>query len=135
MTAIYRVQDIMTRKFVAIGPQTSIDDAISKILEYGVSGLPVVDAKGILLGVISEIDIIDLVYEADIETSRVGDHMTRDVQCLDPEASLDDAAGQFCSQSIRRFPVTREGRLVGILSRRDLIRFLRDVRRGTVSLA
>ena len=63
------------------------------------------------------------------DATAVGEQMTRDVQTLDAEASLDDAAGLFCSESVRRFPVVSEGRLVGILSRRDLIRFVRDVRR------
>jgi len=126
---MYQVKDIMTKQVVAIGREAAIDEAISRILDHGVSGLPVVDAEGQLLGVISEIDVIDLVYKADIDASTVGDHMTRDILALDSEASLDEAAGLFCSQSVRRIPVVRQGRLVGILSRRDLIRFVRDVRK------
>ena len=90
--------------------------------------MPVVGDDQRLLGVISEVDIIDLVYKADIDASRVCDYMTRSVRTLDSEASLDDAASIFCTQSIRRIPVTQDGRLVGVLSRRDLIRFVRDVR-------
>jgi CBS domain-containing protein len=104
------------------------------MLGHRVSGLPATDAKGQPLGVISEIDIIKLVYEADIEESTVADHMTRDICALDAEASLDDAAGFFCMQAVRRFPVTRAGRLVGIVSRHDLIRFVRDVRKQVVPL-
>lgn len=132
---MFQVHDIMTDRFVAVSPDTTIDETITLLLEHGVSGLPVVDDNGKLLGVISEIDIIGLVYEADIEASRVGDHMTCDVQTLDVDASLDDAAGGFCTQSVRRFPVVRDGRLVGILSRRDLIRFIRDVRRQAAASA
>lgn len=132
---MFQVHDIMTDRFVAVRPDTSIDEAITLLLDKGVSGLPVTDDDGRLLGVISEIDIIGLVYEADVEASRVGDHMTRDVQTLDADASLDDAAGGFCTQSVRRFPVVRDGRLVGILSRRDLIRFIRDVRREAAGQA
>jgi len=126
---MYQVNDIMTDRFVAVGPDATIDQAISLLLEHRVSGLPVVDADGKLLGLISELDIIDLVYEADIEASIVGDHMTWDVRVLDAEASLDDAARLFCTQNVRRFPVVSEGRLVGIISRRDLIRFVRDARK------
>ena len=118
---MYQVKDIMTKHVIAISSEATIDEAISRILDHRVSGLPVVDAEGQLLGVISEIDVIDLVYEADIDADTVGDHMTRDIRALDTEATLDDAAGLFCAQSIRRIPVVREGRLVGILSRRDLI--------------
>ena len=86
-----------------------------------------------MLGVISEIDIIDLVYEGDIESSTVGDHMSRNVHTLQAEDSLDDAAGLFCGKPVRRFPVTDEGRLVGILSRRDLIHFVRKMRKQAVA--
>src|SRR5690349_4483082 len=121
----------MTGKVVTISPQATIDEAVSLLLDHRVSGLPVVDKDNRLLGVITEIDIIDLVYKADIETSRVGDHMTRDVRTVEATTSIDEAASIFCGQPIRRLPVIRDGRLIGIISRRDLIRFVRDVRRET----
>lgn len=126
---MYRVKDVMTDRPVTVAPEATIDDAISLLLDHRVSGLPVVDTEEQLLGVISEIDIIDLVYEGDIESSTVGDHMSRNVHTLQAEDSLDDAAGLFCGKPVRRFPVIDEGRLVGILSRRDLIRFVREMRK------
>ena len=101
---MYQVKDIMTDQVVAIGPKATIDEAISRILDHRVSGLPVVDDEGQLLGVISEIDVIDLVYESDIDESTVGDHMTREIRVLEAEASLDEAAQLFCARSIRRIP-------------------------------
>ena len=126
---MYQVKDVMTEGPVVVGPETTIDEAIELLLDKRVSGLPVVDGQGLLLGVISEVDIIDLVYKADVEASLVGDYMTREVRSLDAEASLDDAASIFCRKHIRRIPIVRAGRLVGILSRRDLIRFVRAVRK------
>ena len=73
-------------------------------------------------------------YEADIDASTVRDHMTRDVCSLDVEASLDEAASIFCKKSIRRIPIVQDGRLVGILSRRDLIRFVREFRKQATVL-
>ena len=130
---MYQIRDIMTERPIVIRPEASIDEAISLILDQRVSGLPVVDADGRLLGVISELDIIDLVYKADIQASRVRDHMTRDPLTLTAEDSLDEAARLFCTQSIRRIPVVQQKRLVGIVSRRDLIRFVRDVRQKTAA--
>ena len=63
------------------------------------------------------------------ESSVVSEHMTRDVSFLDIEASLDDAVNIFCKNSIRRISIVRDGLLVGILSRRDLIGFVRGVRK------
>ena len=126
---MHQVKDIMTDDTVVVGPENTIDEAISLLLDHRVSGLPVVDDEGLLMGVISEIDIIDLVYETEIDASTVRDHMTRDVRSLDIEASLDEAASVFCKESVRRIPILQDGRLVGILSRRDLIRFVREVRK------
>ncbi len=129
---MHQVKDIMTDRTVVVGPENTIDEAISLLLDRRVSGLPVVDDEGLLMGVISEIDIIDLVYKADIEASIVRDYMTQDARSLDAEASLDDAASIFCKKVIRRIPIVRDGRLVGILSRRDLIAFLREVRKHPI---
>lgn len=126
---MYLVKNIMTTNVVAVSPEATIDEAVSLLLDHKVSGLPVVDEQQRLLGVISEIDIIDLVYETSIELSKVRDHMTKDVRTLDCEASLDDAANIFCTKAIRRIPVTQHGRLIGVVSRRDLIRFVRDIRK------
>ncbi len=130
---MYQVKDIMTNRVIGIGPDATIDDAVSLLLDHRVSGLPVVDDEGRLLGVISEIDIIDLVYKADIGASSVRDYMTRDVVTIDAQSSLDDAASIFCETAVRRIPVIQEGRLVGVLSRRDLLFFVRVVRKQAVA--
>jgi len=124
-----KVKDIMTEQVFVVGPEATIDEAISLLLDNRVSGLPVVDNERVLLGVITEFDIIDLVYKADIETSIVRDYMTKEVNSLDIGASLDEAASIFCNDSIRRVPIVQDGRLVGVLSRHDLIGFVREVRR------
>ena len=126
---MYQVKDVMTDRVYAVRADATIDDAISLLLDHQVSGLPVVDDRGLLIGVITELDIIDLVYNADIESSIVLEYMTRDVSSLDDDAPLDDAARFFCNNTIRRIPIVRDGLLVGVLSRRDLIGFLRGFRR------
>jgi len=131
---MFQVKDIMTDRVVVAGPETTIDEIVSLLLDHQVSGLPVVDDDGLLLGVITEIDIISLVYESYDNTTIVSDYMTRDVLTLDAEASLDDVASIFCKKTIRRIPIVREGRLIGIVSRRDLIRFVRDVREEVATL-
>ena len=129
-----KVKDIMTEEVFVVKPHAKIDEAISLLLDHRVSGLPVVDDDFQLLGVITEFDIIDLVYQADIEESIVADYMTKEVSFLDVESSLDDAANIFCNNSIRRVPIVQEGRLVGVLSRHDLINFVREVRRSTAGV-
>ncbi|MBW8883940.1 MAG: CBS domain-containing protein [Planctomycetia bacterium] len=127
---MYHVKDIMCDRPIAVRPETTIDEAIELLVDNRVSGLPVVDGQGLLVGVISEVDIINLVYKADIEGSVVGDYMSRVTQSLEAEASLDDAASIFCGKNIRRIPIVSDGKLVGIVSRRDLIRFIRSIRKN-----
>ncbi len=127
---MYHVKDIMCDRPIAVRPEKTIDEAIELLVDNRVSGLPVVDGQGLLVGVISEVDIINLVYKADIEGSVVGDYMSRVTQSLEAEASLDDAASIFCGKNIRRIPIVSDGKLVGIVSRRDLIRFIRSIRKN-----
>lgn len=129
---MYYVKDVMTEDVVVVRPHATIDEAISQMIDNRVSGLPVVDADRNLVGVITEIDIIDLVYEGDLSSTLVGDHMTKDVSALDITSSLDEAANIFCNNSIRRIPIVCDGRLVGVLSRHDLIGFVRAVRQKAV---
>jgi CBS domain-containing protein len=130
---MYSVKNVMTDCPIVVHPETTIDDAIEVLLTHRVSGLPVVDGQGFLVGVISEIDIIDLVYKAEIDGSLVGDFMCREIKSLDAEASLDDAASMFCGKNVRRIPIVRDGKLIGVLSRRDLIRFVRAVRKNAMA--
>jgi CBS domain-containing protein len=132
---MYAVKNVMTDCPIAIHPEATIDKAIEMLLDHRVSGLPVVDQQGFLVGVISEIDIIDLVYKADLDGTCVGDFMCKKIQSLDAEASLDEAASLFCGKNIRRIPIVRDGKLVGVLSRRDLIRFVRAVRKKATAAA
>src|SRR5947207_12675871 len=127
---MYHVKNIMCDRPIAVRPETTIDEAIELLLDHRISGLPVVDGQGFLVGVISEVDIINLVYKAEIEGSVVGDYMSRETQSLEAEASLDEAASIFCGKNIRRIPIVRDGKLVGIVSRRDLIRFIRSIRKN-----
>ncbi len=132
---MYAVKNVMTDCPVVVHPETTIDEAIEVLLDHRVSGLPVVDRHGMLVGVISEIDIIDLVYKAEIDGSVVGDFMCRELRSLNEDASLDEAASMFCGKNIRRIPIVRNGKLVGVLSRRDMIRFLRAVRKNAATAA
>ena len=126
---MFKVKDVMTRQYISVRPEDYVDQAVGLMLEHQISGLPVIDDGGALHGVITEFDIIDMVYELDIQQSRVEQYMTREVQTFDPDDSLDEAACRFCHHTVRRFPVVSEGKVVGVMARRDLIRFVRDARR------
>ena len=143
-----KVKEIMTRDVVTIGPEADLRDVARILVDSGISGIPVCGARRELLGVISEGDI--LLKEGGPTKSRrgfgrtdgsdrkanatkVGDAMTSPVVTISPYASVAEAARTMAERGIKRLPVVRNGALVGIVSRTDLVRaFVRsdeDIRR------
>ncbi|MCA9230804.1 MAG: CBS domain-containing protein [Planctomycetales bacterium] len=122
------VRDIMTSHVVFIDPDDTVEHAIDLMLRHGISGLPVVDSSGQLLGVITEFDVLDIVHDFFTEKNQVYHYMTRDIQTVDANTSATELADIFCQRSIRRYPVVDNNRLVGIISRRELIRLVHNVR-------
>ncbi len=123
------VSDYMTRQLVTFKPETTLFEAMNVMLEKRISGAPVVDEAGAILGIISEIDFLDAMlkaaYYGQLEGA-VGDFMTAGAETIDASMDLYEAAKLFIGARRRRLPVLQNGRLVGQLSRRDLLRAIRD---------
>jgi CBS domain-containing protein len=140
-----RAMDIMTREVVTVRPKSSIHEAARRMIDYGVSGLPVVDDSGRVIGIISEGDLIlrqkprervawwRAFFEAGEHLAReyqkaagetVGEVMTPQVITVSPELPMESVAVILDEHRIRRVPVLHNGRLVGIVSRGDLIKAL-----------
>ncbi len=123
------VSDYMTRQLVTFKPETTLYEAMNVMLDKRISGAPVVNDAGAILGVISEIDFLDAMlkaaYYGQLEGA-VGDFMTVGAETIDASMDLYEAAKLFIGARRRRLPVVQNGRLVGQLSRRDLLRAIRD---------
>ena len=140
-----KAQDIMTRDTITVAPATSVRDAARLMVAHGVSGLPVVDDPGDLVGIVSEGDLIIRqrprtrlpwwqIFLDDGErlareyTKAVGltcgEVMTREVITVAPETEIEAIAALLDARHIRRVPVVHERRLVGIVSRGDLVKML-----------
>lgn len=120
-----RARDFMTQKPVTFAPNMDLLEAANMLLERRASGAPVVDAHGNLVGVLTERDYLKAVLSATYHRDTGGsvdDHMTRDVQTVDVEESLMDVAMRFVEAKYRSYPVMDGNRLVGIVSRRDVIK-------------
>jgi CBS domain-containing protein len=141
------VSELMTKKLISVQPATSLADAARIMLDQHVSGLPVVDALGKLVGVVTE---GDLLRRAEIGTAgkpagwlktfflpdslaadyvkthgrHVSEVMTAEPITVTPQTALADAAALMVSKHIKRLPVVSEGALVGVVSRTDLLRVL-----------
>ena len=120
------VSDVMTTQLVLFTPKQSIHEVMQSFIKYRISGGPVVDHKGILIGVISEADCMKEIsdsryFNMPILDKSVGHFMTEKVDTIESNMSIFDAAAKFSKSSRRRYPVLDKGRLVGQVSRKDIV--------------
>jgi len=118
---MYTAKQVMQRNVVSLLPMATVEQAIRLLRELGFSGAPVVDRNGTLVGIISEFALLEIVYEPSIRKAPVSRFMTRDVLTVNEDTALSDIATLFVRHRIRRVPVVRDGRLVGVVSRPDLL--------------
>ena len=119
-----RVRDFMTTDPLSITPETEIMRAVHLIVSEDISGLPVVDERGMLVGILTERDCIEVALQAgyfDELGGRVEKYMTSPVETAEPDSSLMDLAELFARSPFRRCPVIEEGKLVGLICRRDIL--------------
>lgn len=135
--------DIMAAGVASVSGDASMRHAIEIMLDRGISGLPVVDGEGNLVGIVTEgdlmtrqeigqalmaapqspvTDVATLEKYLKAHSWRVGDVMTREVLTVSPQASVGQIADIFLSAGFKRVPVVTDGKLLGIVSRRDLLR-------------
>tara|TARA_B100001029_G_C14955673_1_gene391428 strand:+ start:270 stop:752 length:483 start_codon:yes stop_codon:yes gene_type:complete len=120
------VSDIMTTQLVLFKQEQSVHDVMKAFIKYRISGGPVIDDKGALIGVISEADCMKEIsdsryFNMPILDKSVGHFMTKKVDTLESTMSVFDAASKFYKSSRRRYPVLEKGRLVGQVSRKDIV--------------
>lgn len=121
------VKDHMSTNLVTFRPDDTIDQVLEGLTKRKISGAPVLDESGALVGIISEVDCLGEIIKGKYSNTvrfpaRVKEHMSTNIISLDPGMSLFDAAQKFLEHKIRRFPVLKDGQLVGQLSLSDVIR-------------
>jgi CBS domain-containing protein len=140
----------MTRDVVTVTPETGVQDIARLLWSRGISGVPVVDAAGGLVGMVSELDllvrnanlhipqylrVLDVMiplgsrhhFEEELRRAlgaTAADVMTGDVVTVEPDTDLADAATLMLEKDVNRLPVVADGRIVGIISRADFVRLL-----------
>jgi len=120
-----RVRDIMVTKPVVFTSDTDLLDAVSTLVDRHITGAPVVDARGNLIGLLTERDFLRAALVAGYHGERggcVGDYMSRDVEAVNADDSLLDVATRFVETKRRRYPVIEDNRVVGVVVRRDVLR-------------
>lgn len=122
--------DIMHRRLVTVSTDQSLEEAVRALSRSGHSGAPVIDDQGRLAGVLSEFDCLGGLAEAvaeDWPTGRVSDHMTIEVETVEPTEDLLSLAARFRNGRHRRLLVVEGERPIGIIGRRDLMTALRSL--------
>lgn len=116
------IRDLMSETVVVTTEDMIITDVIKLLLCWHISGLPVVDDEGKLLGIITEHDIMNLAFSGYAADTRVREVMITDVVTHSPDTLVEDAINSFATSQIRRVPVVENQKVVGMISRRDIIR-------------
>ncbi len=120
-----KVSDFMAKRLVTLQPQTNVVEAMGVLLDKKISGAPVVDDDGALVGVLSEVDLMKIIIQDsyyDEAAGVVGDYMRYPVDTVEADTDIYSLAERFLTEHRRRYPVVRHGKLVGQISRRDVLR-------------
>ncbi|WP_281542055.1 CBS domain-containing protein [Maribacter aestuarii] len=120
------VSDYMTTKLITFSPEQSILEVMEKFAKHHISGGPVLDSNGFLVGIISEADCMKQISESryfnqPILDKSVEKFMTKNVETIPHDISIFDAAGIFAQHNRRRLPVMKNDILVGQISRKDIV--------------
>jgi CBS domain-containing protein len=116
--ATMKVKDVMTTKVITVREDQTKQNAARLLSQHRISGLPVVNGDDVLVGVVTEYDVIAR------GGRKVGDIMTRGVISVTADTDLEEVSHILVHERIKRLPVVEQGRLVGIVSRADLVREL-----------
>lgn len=120
-TCPIKARDVMQTQVVSLSPDDTLEEALRALLVHSISGAPVTDAENRVVGVISEFALMDLLFDPAIRSAHVADYMTDEVHTVDEDDPATKLAHIFALFRIRRLPVLRDGRLVGVVARRDLL--------------
>jgi CBS domain-containing protein len=126
-------RDIMQRKLHTVSPDTDLEAAVRSLLENRHSGAPVVDAADRVVGVLSEYDCVSALAQAAADRWRTGpvaDHMTTEAETVRPEEDVFGLSTRFCEGRHRRLLVVEDGKLIGLISRSDLLQALDSLVQG-----
>lgn len=122
-----KVSDYMTRKLITFKPNQSVEEVIETLIKYKISGGPVVNDNNELIGIISEGDCIKQIsesryYNMPMNTNSIDKHMAKNVETIDGNMNIFDAASKFIQAKRRRFPIVENGKLVGQISQKDILK-------------
>ncbi|MBN2103553.1 CBS domain-containing protein [bacterium] len=119
--------DVMNRNVVTISPDQSLLEAMKLLVCKEISGLPVVNSEDQLIGIVTEKDILNFVFSGNLKNTKVKEVMTCDVKSFPPDEKAEYVALVIGENKFRRVPIVEADKVVGIVSRRDILRVVLDI--------
>lgn len=122
-----KVSDYMSTSLTTFRPEQSVLEVMNTLIKKKISGGPVINDKNELVGIISEGDCMKQIsssryHNHPMQDVKVQDHMVKDVETIDGDMNVFDAADKFLSSRRRRFPIVNDGKLVGLISQKDVLK-------------
>ena len=125
MNLNYSIKEFMAKQLITFQSDTPIETAMESFLENKISGAPVLDDQGKLVGVLSEKDCMRTLFESSYYNNLGGfvrEYMSTNLKTINIHDTLSNVADEFIKSRFRRFPVMEGDKLVGQISRRDILR-------------
>ena len=130
-----KARDIMIKNVVSVKKDIPIFEAVKLLVEHNISGLPVVEDDMTLVGILSEKDVVDLFYDSEkAENKTVNNYMTDPAVHFDENSALENICDFLLKNIFRRVPVTSDGKLIGIISVKDVLNSVLQLRQEKVSI-
>ena len=117
-----KAADIMTTNVITAKKDMVLTDVIALLLRWHISAMPVVDDEDRMVGIVSEIDLVNLTFDGNAGDTIVEEVMVTDIVSFSPNTELADLVQSFSKRHLRRVPIIDKGKVVGIVSRRDILR-------------
>ncbi len=125
----------MTKDVITVNPQMLIYEALDLLKKHAVSGLPVVDTQDHIVGILSEKDVLELLLNQSVAVKdTVENYMTREVISFSEDDNAIDICKFFIRSHIRRVPIVSGEKLVGVVSRRDIVLLILEAKNKMSSL-
>ena len=126
----------MSTNLTTFKPEQSVLEVMNTLIKKKISGGPVVNSNYELVGIISEGDCMKQIstsryHNHPMQDIKVEDHMVKEVETIDGEMNVFDAADKFLSSRRRRFPIVKDGKLVGLISQKDVLKAALELKGNT----
>ena len=130
-----KAKDIMTKDVVVVWPETSVEEALELMLAHMISGIPVVNKDMTLIGIITEKDLLGLFYgPQQVKGKTVEEFMTQPAVHFDENEDFEGICKCLVDVTFRRVPVTKDEKVVGIVSRPDVLKYVLSLSTGRINV-